>query len=161
MAIVEVKGPNQPCSLNGPWTIEERQNINRVLTVIGCVPHDLIGEAAAGIYRHSIAEHDGIRIHLISVGCAENLDLADRYPQVLQVCKEQTRPFSRDVQESHSRELRVEESVPLRSTALREGICGVRSGRNGRRARTKDSSQLRAGVRHQRDVGFVLRFRGL
>ena len=46
VAIVEVKG-NQPCALNGPWTAKEHQNVNRVLAAIGCLPHDLIDEAAA------------------------------------------------------------------------------------------------------------------
>jgi hypothetical protein len=86
VAIVEVKGANQLCALNGPWTIEERQNVNRVLAAIGCVPHSLINEAAARIYQHGIVEHDHyLRIRLISVGRAKNPELEERFPQVVQV----------------------------------------------------------------------------
>ncbi len=81
VAIVEVKGANQLCALNGPWTIEERQNVNRVLAAIGCVPHGLINEAAAQIYRHGIVKHDHhLRIRLISVGRAKSHQLEERFP---------------------------------------------------------------------------------
>lgn len=86
VTIVEVKGANQPCSLNGPWTIEERQNVNRVLAAIGCVPHSLISEAAAAIYRHGIVEHDNhLRIRLIAVGGAKSTELEEHFPHVVQV----------------------------------------------------------------------------
>jgi hypothetical protein len=84
VAIVEVKA-NQPCALNGPWTAKEHQNVDRVIAAIGCLPHDLIDEAAARIYRHGIFEHDAHRIRLISVGRVENPELAERFPQVVQV----------------------------------------------------------------------------
>ena len=84
VAIVEVKG-NQPCTLNGPWTEKEHKNVNRVLAAMGCLPHDLIDQAAARIYRLGIFEHDAYRIRLISVGRAANPELAERFPQVEQV----------------------------------------------------------------------------
>ena len=37
VVIAEVK-TNQPCSLNGPWTRQDRQNVHRVLAAIGCLP---------------------------------------------------------------------------------------------------------------------------
>jgi hypothetical protein len=86
VTIVEVKGTNQPCSLNGPWTSEERQNVNRVLAAIGCVPHSLISEAAAAIYRHGIFEQDPhLLIRLIAVGRAESAELEERFPRVVQI----------------------------------------------------------------------------
>jgi hypothetical protein len=84
VAIVEVKG-NQPCTLNGPWTDREDQNVNRVLAAIGCLPHGVIDEAAARIYQCGTFEHEGYRIRLIPVGRAENPELAVRFPQVDQV----------------------------------------------------------------------------
>jgi hypothetical protein len=92
VAIVEVKG-NQPCTLNGPWTDEEHQNVNRVLAAIGCLSHDLIGEAAARIYQFGIFEHEAYRIRLISVGRAENPELAERFPRVEQVTWSQILSF--------------------------------------------------------------------
>jgi hypothetical protein len=49
VVIVEVKG-SQACTLNGPWTDQEHQNVNRVLAATRCLPHDLIEEAAAQIF---------------------------------------------------------------------------------------------------------------
>src|SRR4051794_8796339 len=37
VVIVETK-TNQPCSLNGPWTQKDHQNVNRVLAALGCIP---------------------------------------------------------------------------------------------------------------------------
>ena len=36
VAIVEIK--TNHCTLNGPWTEPERQNVNRVLAAIECIP---------------------------------------------------------------------------------------------------------------------------
>jgi len=51
--IVEVK-TNQPCTLNGPWTRHDQQNVHRVLAAIGCLPPGRIADAAADIYRAGI-----------------------------------------------------------------------------------------------------------
>ena len=85
MAVVEVKGANQLCALNDTWTVQERQNVHRVLAVIGCVPHYLIPEVAARIYEQGSAEHANIRIRLVSVGRTENPDLAECFPRALQI----------------------------------------------------------------------------
>ncbi len=50
IVIAEVK-TNQPCTLNGPWTQQDRQNVHRVLAAIGCLPHNQIDAAAADIYQ--------------------------------------------------------------------------------------------------------------
>jgi hypothetical protein len=84
MIIAEVK-TNDPCTLNGPWTAKESQNVNRVLAAIGCVPHGLINEAAAGIYRDGDFTHGALRIRLIAVGGVENPALSERFPQVVQI----------------------------------------------------------------------------
>jgi hypothetical protein len=42
--IVEVKA-NQPCTLNGPWTRQDKQNVHRVLAAIGCLPPGRIADA--------------------------------------------------------------------------------------------------------------------
>ena len=68
VVIVEVKR-NQPCTLNGPWTRQDRQNVHRVLAAIGCLPTGRINGAAADIYRAGIhASGTGLRIRLVAVG---------------------------------------------------------------------------------------------
>jgi hypothetical protein len=84
VVIAEVK-TNDPCTLNGPWTKSESQNVNRVLAAIGCVPHSLIEDAAVAIYRHGGFAHDTLHIRLIAVGRVENPELAEHFPQVVQV----------------------------------------------------------------------------
>jgi hypothetical protein len=62
VVIVEVK-TNQPCTLNGPWTRQDQQNVHRVLAAIGCLPPVCINESALDIYRAGIHVSDfGLRI---------------------------------------------------------------------------------------------------
>jgi hypothetical protein len=85
VVIAEVK-TNQPCTLNGPWTQEDRQNLHRVLAAIGCLPTHRIAEAAADIYRDGVHVSDlGQRIRLVAVGRSSNQDLTARYPDVIQL----------------------------------------------------------------------------
>ena len=59
---------NQPCTLNGPWTRQGRQNVHRVLAAIGCLPANRIELAAADIYRAGVLVGDfGLRIRLVTV----------------------------------------------------------------------------------------------
>lgn len=48
IVIAEVK-TKRPCTLNGPWTRPDKQNVHRVLAAIGCLPSDQIEAAAADI----------------------------------------------------------------------------------------------------------------
>ena len=83
MVIAEVK-TNQPCTLNGPWTLQGRQNIHRVLAAIGCLPLDHIEDAATDIYRTGIHESDlGYRIRLVAVGRDRSDDLAASHRHVI------------------------------------------------------------------------------
>jgi hypothetical protein len=84
IVIAEVK-TNQPCTLNGPWTQQDRQNVHRVLAAIGCLPHDQIGAAAANIYRAGFNQSDALRIRLIAVGRNRSEDLTRDYPEVRQL----------------------------------------------------------------------------
>jgi hypothetical protein len=85
VAIVEVK-TNQPCTLNGPWTRPNRQNVERVLAAIGCLPPDEIGLAAADIYRAGIhRDGRGLRIRLIAIGWGRSEELTARFPAVVQL----------------------------------------------------------------------------
>ena len=94
VVIAEVK-TNQACTLNGPWTNEDGQNVHRVLAAIGCIPSNRIKEAAADIYRTGIHQSDlALRIRLVAVGEARNETLASKYPHVVQVTWAGLLPFT-------------------------------------------------------------------
>jgi hypothetical protein len=84
VAIVEVK-TGQPCTLNGPWTNRDRQNVERVLAAIGCLAPDRIPIAAADLYEMGLHRADGLQVRLIAVGSVRSLDLAKQYPSVTQI----------------------------------------------------------------------------
>lgn len=83
--IAEVK-TNQPCTLNGPWTREDRQNVHRVLAAIGCLPSGRIEAAAADIYRVGFHRSAALRIRLVAVGRDRSDEIAKSYPDVTQLC---------------------------------------------------------------------------
>lgn len=82
--IVEVK-TNQPCTLNGPWTRQDRQNVHRVLAAIGCLSPDRIETAAADIYRTGFYRGDALRVRLVAVGRDRSEDVRMAYPEVTQL----------------------------------------------------------------------------
>ena len=85
VVIAEVK-TNQPCSLNGPWTREDHQNVHRVLAAIGCLPPGHIEQAAADIYKAGIHRSElGIRVRLVAVGASRSDELATTFPEVTQL----------------------------------------------------------------------------
>lgn len=84
VAIVEVK-TNQPCTLNGPWTNRDRQNVERVLAAIGCIPPASVSGAAEAIYDSGAAHTNGIRIRLMAVGRERDVELSYRFPAVTQL----------------------------------------------------------------------------
>lgn len=85
VVIAEVK-TNQPCTLNGPWTREDQENVHRVLAAIGCVPTNLIAGAAADLYRAGIHVSDsGFRIRLAAIGRERSAVLAADYSKVTQL----------------------------------------------------------------------------
>ncbi|MBN9529773.1 MAG: hypothetical protein J0H82_26435 [Alphaproteobacteria bacterium] len=92
VVIAEVKR-GQRCMLNGPWTKPERQNIDRVLAAIGCLPPRSIGPAASALYRTGLYAGDGLRVRLIAFGMSYNTELADRYQQVAQIVWNQVIEF--------------------------------------------------------------------
>ena len=85
VVIAEVK-TNQPCSLNGPWTREDHQNVHRVLAAIGCLPPGHIEQAAADIYKAGIHRSElGMRVRLVAVGASRSDELATTFPEVTQL----------------------------------------------------------------------------
>lgn len=84
IVIAEVKS-NQPCTLNGPWTQPDRQNVHRVLAAIGCLPPNQIEAAAADIYRMGFHRSNTLRIRLVAVGRDRSEEIAAAYPEVTQL----------------------------------------------------------------------------
>jgi hypothetical protein len=86
VVIVEVKS-RQQCSLNGPWSTSERQNVQRVLFAIGCLPVSEVEEAAQAIYKTGQFENQdvGIRVRLVAIGQEVSQDLAKSHPSVEQI----------------------------------------------------------------------------
>jgi hypothetical protein len=83
--IAEVK-TNQPCTLNGPWTLQDRQNVHRVLAAIGCLPFDRLEDAARDIYQAGVHVSSlGLRIRLVAVGRDRNNDMGVAYPAISQL----------------------------------------------------------------------------
>jgi len=86
VVIAEVK-TNQPCTLNGPWTRRDQQNVHRVLAAIGCLPREYIDDAAAGIYGAAvhIDKNFGLRIRVVAIGRDLSDELTKQHPKVLQL----------------------------------------------------------------------------
>lgn len=84
IVIAEVK-TNQPCTLNGPWTQRDQQNVHRILAAIGCLPHGEIDAAAEDIYRGGCHQSDALRIRLVAVGRDRNEEIVTKYPEVTQL----------------------------------------------------------------------------
>ena len=93
VVIAEVK-TNQPCTLNGPWTLEDRQNVHRVLAAIGCLPLEQIDMAARDIYRDGYYKGDGLRVRLIAVGRDRDEQLGKDRPMVVQLTWRQILHFA-------------------------------------------------------------------
>lgn len=84
IVMVEVK-TNQPCTLNGPWTKRERQNIHRALAAIGCVPQGDVPSLASRLYRDGSATFGERRIRFVAIGRDHNEGLRDRHECVVQL----------------------------------------------------------------------------
>lgn len=83
--IVEVK-TNQPCSLNGPWSNADSQNVHRVMAAIGCFQIGEISDCANAIYSTgSYVGSGGEIVRLVCIGREKNADLARTHSDVTQI----------------------------------------------------------------------------
>jgi hypothetical protein len=71
--IAEVK--RTQCSLNGPWTNPDRQNMHRVLRAIGCVSYTHLDQAAASLYSKGRWSDKNATIRLFSIGDSKDEEL--------------------------------------------------------------------------------------
>lgn len=85
--MVEVK--EGKCQINGPWTESSHQNIQRVLSAIGCVQHNQINNVARILYKEGYFDDgDMVRVRLVAFGRAVDEMITAKYPQVSQITVE-------------------------------------------------------------------------
>ena len=73
------------CNLNGPWTIRERQNMQRVLRAVGTFPQAEVEIAAASLYDAGFYSNQLYYASLFCFGAQENQNIRETYPRVPQV----------------------------------------------------------------------------
>lgn len=83
VVIAEVKRGR--CSLNGPWTNPDEQNMLRVLCAIGIFPKNEALLAAQSIYKEGCYQSRHYYVSLMCFGSETNPELKDQYPQVSQI----------------------------------------------------------------------------
>ena len=69
--------------LNAPWRESDRENIQRVLRAIGCIPEAHIEPAAADLYPRGRFESDQCLIRLLTFSETRNRQLPDGVVQVI------------------------------------------------------------------------------
>jgi hypothetical protein len=81
--IAEVK--RNLCSLNGPWTEPEKENLQRVLRAIGAFPEDQVETVAKNIYTSGMFSNTSYYITLACFGKTSNSDISKNFPNVPQI----------------------------------------------------------------------------
>lgn len=56
------------CSLNGPWTDPQKENMQRVIKAIGCVPHSDVQNACASLYSEGLWSKSDVTVRLFALG---------------------------------------------------------------------------------------------
>jgi len=81
--IAEVK--RSMCSLNGPWTEPEKENLQRVLRAIGAFPKDQVEAVAKHIYTSGVFSDTAYHLTLACFGVATNPEIAKNFPDIQQI----------------------------------------------------------------------------
>jgi hypothetical protein len=87
--IAEVKTTR--CQLNGPWTNPERENMQRVLRAMGCVPDAEITSASSVLYSGHDWIGENVSVRLFAIGNERNTDSG--YADVNQIIWEEVIDF--------------------------------------------------------------------
>jgi hypothetical protein len=82
--LVEVKAGGA-CRLNGPWTDRSRENIQRVLSAVGCYQREEIGTVASLLYGAGAYAEGVVDSNLVAVAQYRNRELELVAPQAAQV----------------------------------------------------------------------------
>uniref|UniRef100_A0A7V2ZHB1 Uncharacterized protein n=1 Tax=Ignavibacterium album TaxID=591197 RepID=A0A7V2ZHB1_9BACT len=81
--IAEVK--RSLCSLNGPWTEPEKENLQRVLQAIGTFPEDQVETVAKSIYTSGMFSNTAYYVTLACFGETRNSDISKNFPNIPQI----------------------------------------------------------------------------
>jgi len=73
------------CNINGPWTDNTKENIQRVLRAVGTYIPSTIEDVANTIYKEGYYVDTDFRHSIIAIGSDINSDLAKKYPQIIQI----------------------------------------------------------------------------
>lgn len=126
------------CSLNGPWTAPEQENMQRVLRAVGCVPPSSLAEAAAALYESGCWSGEGVTVRLFAVGEHRNpvLPLPESqqvtWDEIIDFCHQRFRAYRRQkssvgIWEPDGQHLqRIARSSRLNRVALRQAF-GLRA----------------------------------
>ena len=83
LIIAEVK--RGICSLNGPWTEPEKENLQRVLRAIGAFPENKVEIVAKAIYTTGVFSNNVYHFTLACFGGTANSDISKNFPDVPQI----------------------------------------------------------------------------
>lgn len=83
LVFAEVKSGQ--CSLNGPWTRPERQNMFRVLQAVGAFPFTTGKQVADHLYTEGFFENADFRVSIICFGNEKNNDISSEYSLISQI----------------------------------------------------------------------------
>ena len=85
VVMAEIKR-NQPCTLNDAWIRPSRENVDRAIASIGCLPKDRVAAAASEVYGSGAYCGDsGLRIRMVAVGRIINPRLRETHPKAIQI----------------------------------------------------------------------------
>ena len=89
--IAEVK--RSMCSLNGPWTKPEKENLQRVLRAIGAFPENQVEIAAKDIYTSGVFSNAAYHLTLACFGETANSDIGKNFPDIPQILWDKVMTF--------------------------------------------------------------------
>ena len=81
--IAEVK--KGKCSLNGPWTEPEKENLQRILRAIGAFSEKEIGIVAQNVYKLGMFSSNSYYLTLACFGKDSNFKINENFPNVPQI----------------------------------------------------------------------------
>ncbi|UWR25783.1 hypothetical protein K3757_15170 [Sulfitobacter sp. S223] len=151
VVIVEVK-TNAECTLNGPWTNKDAQNVQRVLAAIGCLDPGRLEEAAARIYDRGLFEDDNLRlrVRLVAIGASTSDGLKHSHPQVTQLTWHTVLGFIGDRLYGYRKPKNDSHQWDEQIALLKNVVIEAKSGHEFERERFIALSLERLGIRAQK-----------
>lgn len=126
VVIAEVKTGR--CDLNGPWTKPAKQNMERVLSAIGCVDSMSRMAAAASLYERGAWRDERVSIRLFALGQDKSVLLVGgeqqiTWTEVIQFCIDRFTAYKR---QKSSVGQWSDDGLELQRLALKGDAAGIR-----------------------------------